>query len=346
VGTDHATIVIEELTAQATHLAARIERVLAESVQCVVDAEAVEREIAQRQQAHAEHQQLCLQSARTVRAEIVGLLAEQDMARETALANVAEVKATIAALTEQEGECQARDQALQDALAALGARPTSSYADREAVWQLRQQRDALFQQLETEMAKANPHTAKLDALRTTLAPIDYAPVNDLTLKWKHESFLHKLLTAKDSFIRKKIIDQNLSYLNGRLDHYLAKLGLPHEVRFLPDLGVEINLLGRAFDFEQLSRGEMARLTLATCWAFRDVWESLNTRFNLLFLDEMLDSGIDEAGVEAAWSSLQAMAGRNIFVVSHRESLEGRADKVLLVRKEGQFSTFALASGLA
>ena len=35
------------------------------------------------------------------------------------------------------------------------------------------------------------------------------------------------------------------------------------------------------------------------WAFRDVWESLYGAINLLFIDEMIDSGMDTSGVEAA-----------------------------------------------
>ena len=61
-------------------------------------------------------------------------------------------------------------------------------------------------------------------------------LNDLK---EHQEFLLKLLTNKDSFIRRKIIDQNLAYLNTRLKYYLQKLGLPHFVKFLNDMTVEI-----------------------------------------------------------------------------------------------------------
>ena len=98
----------------------------------------------------------------------------------------------------------------------------------------------------------------------------------------------KLLTNKDSFIRKKIIDQNLSYLNTRLSHYLVKTGLPHEVMFKSDLEVEITQYGRDFDFDNLSRGERTRLILSLSWAFRDVYESINDKINLLFIDELID----------------------------------------------------------
>ena len=344
-GTDHAQQVIEELTSQVNVLGGRIKTLLTESDQCEANATAVDDEIAQTRMDHTQRQRERQERLQGLEAEIAAIASEQTLACQRAEDEAASAKSALEGLIRQSSVHAARQDELRSQIVLLGPKPVSGFVSRDAVWQLRQQRDALFHQIETEMEKPNPHVAKLEGLRTTLLVIDYSTLNDLTLKFKHETFLHKLLTAKDSFIRKKIVDQNLSYLNHRLDRYLSKLGLPHEVRFRPDLGVEIALLGREFDFEQLSRGEMARVTLATSWAFRDVWQNLNTGFNLMFCDEILDSGIDDAGVEAAWVTLQEMAsgGKNIFVVSHRESLEGRADQVLLVRKEAQFTTFAMAA---
>ena len=87
-----------------------------------------------------------------------------------------------------------------------------------------------------------------------LQEISFDTINDLTRIKEHQDFLLKMLTNKDSFIRKKIIDQNISFLNTRLSHYLAEVGLPHMVRFLSDLEVEITQYGKEFDFDNLSRG--------------------------------------------------------------------------------------------
>jgi len=153
----------------------------------------------------------------------------------------------------------------------------------------------------------------------------------------------KLLTNKDSFIRKKIIDQNLSYLNTRLEKYLDKLGLPHEVKFLSDLTVEITELGRELDFDNLSRGERNRLILGLSWAFRDIYESLYSTINVLFVDELIDSGMDTNGVESSLATLKKMQrdrNRSIFLVSHRDELYGRVTNVLNVIKENGFTTFS------
>jgi DNA repair exonuclease SbcCD ATPase subunit len=152
----------------------------------------------------------------------------------------------------------------------------------------------------------------------------------------------KLLTNKDSFIRKKIIEQNLMYLNNRLTYYLDRLGLPHQVVFQNDLVVEITQLGQDLDFDNLSRGERNRLILGLSFAFRDVWESLYQNINLLFIDELIDSGMDTAGVESSLSVLKKMARereKNIYLISHKDELVGRVNTILKVVKENGFTSY-------
>jgi hypothetical protein len=102
---------------------------------------------------------------------------------------------------------------------------------------------------------------------TALAEIDYTKMNELSRIKDHQEFLYKLLTNKDSYIRKRIIDQNLSYLNARLSQYLDRIGLPHTVVFMNDLSVNITELGRELDFDNLSSGERNRLILSLSWSF-------------------------------------------------------------------------------
>jgi DNA repair exonuclease SbcCD ATPase subunit len=237
---------------------------------------------------------------------------------------------------------QGKEEGIRGQLKALGRRPETLFDTRDDVYKAKQTYDALVRELEVEHSKTNMHEAQIDTFRSTLQEVNYDRINELDSLFKHQDFLLRLLTSKDSFIRKKIIDQNLSYLNSRMNYYLEKLGLPHEVKFLSDLSVEIILLGRDFDFEQLSRGEMNRVIMATSWSFRDVWESLNESFNLMFVDEMLDQGTDTQGVEAALGVLKGMArdrGKNVFLISHRDDLTARIDRILLVRKDNGFTSF-------
>ncbi|HEY6436454.1 MAG TPA: hypothetical protein VIY47_07680, partial [Ignavibacteriaceae bacterium] len=210
--------------------------------------------------------------------------------------------------------------------------------------------DTLGNKLSAELETVNPFIDQIETLRRDgLQEIDFDKLNTLVRLRDHQEFLLKLLVSKDSFIRKKIIDQNLTFLNHRLAHYLTDIGLPHTVKFKSDLEVEIEMFGKEFDFDNLSRGERTRLILSLSWSFRDVFESMNDKINLLFIDELIDSGLDTSGVESSLAILKKMGRenkRNIFLISHRDELVGRVTNVLKVVKEGGFTSLESSDTLA
>ena len=228
-------------------------------------------------------------------------------------------------------------------LGDLDAKPNTFYETAKEAYEHRQNVDSLKTALANKQQEEDPYQAQVDELNeTAIQKIDWAAVNDLTSFKDHQEFLLKLLTNKDSFIRKKIIDQNLAYLNNRLSYYLDKLGLPHQVQFMNDLNVEITQLGQDLDFDNLSRGERNRLILGMSFAFRDVWESLYQNINLLFIDELVDSGMDTAGVEGALGVLKKMGrerDKNIYLISHKDELVGRVNNVMKVIKENGFTSY-------
>ena len=231
-----------------------------------------------------------------------------------------------------------------DEIGDINGKPTTFYETAKEAYAHRQNVDSLKQAWEAKKEEADPYQVQIDDLQeTAIQKVDWLPVNELTSFKEHQEFLLKLLTNKDSFIRKKIIDQNLAYLNNRLTYYLDKIGLPHQVVFMNDLNVEITQLGQDLDFDNLSRGERNRLILGMSFAFRDVWESLYQNINLLFIDELIDSGMDTAGVENSLSILKKMGrerSKNIYLISHKDELVGRVNHVLRVVKENGFTSYA------
>jgi len=230
-----------------------------------------------------------------------------------------------------------------DDLGPLGAAPTVFYDDLEQALNHRNSLDVLRKDLAARRSDSDPYTEQIDDMRgQALQVVSYDTLNELTRLQEHQDFLLKLLTNKDSFVRKKIIEQNLSYLNQRLTHYLDRIGLPHQVIFQNDLSVEITELGRDLDFDNLSRGERNRLILSMSWAFRDVWESLYSPINVLFIDELVDSGMDTQGVENSLALLKKMSrerNKSIWLVSHRDELAGRVENILRVIKENGFTSY-------
>jgi DNA repair exonuclease SbcCD ATPase subunit len=226
----------------------------------------------------------------------------------------------------------------------LGKRPSTHYDAEAKAVEHRAKVSSLLSQIESKAAEADPYQEQVvDMERQALQEIKFDGINTLTKTMEHQKFLLDLLTSKDSFVRKKIIDQNLSYLNSRLTHYLDKIGLPHQVVFKNDLQVEITELGRDLDFDNLSRGERNRLILGLSFAFRDVYESLYGPVNTLFIDELIDSGLDTMGVENSLAILKDMSRRrqkSIWLISHREELAGRVPNVLKVIKENGFTSYS------
>ena len=229
-------------------------------------------------------------------------------------------------------------------LGDLGTRPVVFYDRESDAIEHRATLAGLQQQITNKAAETDPYQEQIEEMRNTaLVEITYDKINELVRYREHEEFLLKLLTNKDSFIRKKIIDQNLNYLNTRLSYYLEKIGLPHQVAFKNDLSVEITELGRDLDFDNLSRGERNRLILSLSWAFRDVYESLYHRMNLLFVDELVDSGLDASGMESSLAILKKIsrdARKSIWLVSHRDELVSRVGNILRVTKQNGFTTYS------
>jgi len=231
-----------------------------------------------------------------------------------------------------------------ESIGTLGEKPQCFYLDVDQAYQHRQNLENLKNELVLISKQENPHIEQIDTLQNqNIEKIEYDLLNNLTKLKEHQEFLYRLLTSKDSFIRKKIIDQNLVYLNSRLNHYLELLYLPHEVIFKSDLSVEITELGRELDFDNLSRGERNRLILGLSWAFRDIFESTSKPINLMFIDELIDSGMDTQGVESSMSILKKMTrerDKNIFLISHKDELTGRVNSIMNVVKENGFTSIS------
>ena len=163
--------------------------------------------------------------------------------------------------------------------------------------------------------------------------------DDLRRRQDHQNFLLKLLTDKNSFLRRRIINQTIPFLNGRLNHYTRTLGLPHVVKFDADMSCTVAEFGRELDFGNLSAGEKKRVNTSLALAFRDVLHHLHAKTNILLIDE-LDGALDQNGIDSIVRVLKEKSrdeDMSVFVISHHPSIAGRLDHNLRIVKEGGFS---------
>lgn len=199
----------------------------------------------------------------------------------------------------------------------------------------------LAAQLADMESATNPHDSTLqELLDMKFDDIKLDEVDTLTRELEHQKFLLKLLTKNDSFVRKTLLNRYLPYLNAQLQHYLDTLGLPHRVEFMHNLSAKISQFGRELDFGNLSAGQRARVNFALSFAFRDVLQRLHTKINVCMLDEVLDVGLDTVGVQAAAKLVKHKAREeelSMFIVSHRDEIDGIFDKVMTVQMSQGFS---------
>lgn len=187
----------------------------------------------------------------------------------------------------------------------------------------------------------NPFVEPLEELkRTEIKPVDYTEINELTKSLEHHEFLHKLLTKKDSFVRRNLLNKNLPFLNQKLQEYLSELGLAHKVEFTHELTARITQFGRELSFGNLSAGQKARVNIALSFAFRDVLQSMHTPVNICMLDEILDVGLNGNGVQMAVRMLKRKARDeklSMYVITHREEADSSFDRTLVVQISKGFS---------
>lgn len=205
--------------------------------------------------------------------------------------------------------------------------------------------ETLMSKVEDKQTEDNPYTKQIEELESGelgIQDIDYSKLKDLERKLSHEKFLQKLLTNRDSFVRKRIIDYSLPFLNKVFQQYIDNLSLPHQVVFDPNLTFSITDKGREVNFNNLSRGEQNRVTFALNMAFRDLYENLVNPLNCIFVDEILDFGMDSVGAKDAVEILKGKArdfNKAVYLVTHKEELVEHVDKTILVKKENGFTTY-------
>lgn len=243
-----------------------------------------------------------------------------------------------AEITQHAAQCDATAQELKAAVDSIS---------HQNFGELLQAKDNAVQnatRLQALKSAQNPHIEPHAALAEQgIVNIDTAKLDELKERAEHQTFLFKLLTDKNSFLRQKIISKNIPFLNMRLNGYTSQLGLPHIVSFDPDMSCTVAEFSRELDYDNLSQGEKKRVSTALMLAFRDVQHHLHSPDNLLFVDELDGGAMDVPGIDSIVRLLKQIArddGASAFVISHHPAVTGRFDQILYVRKEHGFSSIS------
>ena len=145
---------------------------------------------------------------------------------------------------------------------------------------------------------------------------------------------------KDNGIKTRIIKTYLPAMNQMINQYLQRMDF--YVNFTLNENFEEIIKSRyrdVFSYDSFSEGEKSRIDIALLLTWRSIAKLKNSvDTNLLILDEIFDSSLDQqGGMDLSWILRNFDDNSNVYVISHRENLDGKFDRTLTAVKEKNFS---------
>lgn len=146
---------------------------------------------------------------------------------------------------------------------------------------------------------------------------------------------------KDGGIKTRIIKQYVPIMNKLINKYLAAMDF--FVQFELDENFNETIKSRfrdVFSYASFSEGEKLRIDLALLFTWRAVSKLRNSvSTNLLIMDEIMDSSLDNAGTEEFLKIINEItADSNVFIISHKgDQLYEKFDTVIRFEKVKNFS---------
>lgn len=200
--------------------------------------------------------------------------------------------------------------------------------------------------LEADIAAMNKDTTNVDEEKRKLKSIaDEALVLiDKKNQLYQEKQVHEVssILLKDTGIKTAIIKEYLPVMNKFINGYLTAMDF--YVHFELDEAFNEVIKSRfrdEFTYASFSEGEKMRIDLAILFTWRQIAKMKNSvNTNLLILDEIFDSSLDNAGTDYFLSVMNALGDKsNVFVISHKgDQLFDKFHSVIKFEKKNDFST--------
>ena len=200
--------------------------------------------------------------------------------------------------------------------------------------------------LEMDIQSANEDTTNIDVEKTKLKDIADDALNLIDRKNQlyQEKQIHDVsaILLKDTGIKTAIIKEYLPVMNKVINGYLTSMDF--YVHFELDEAFNEKIKSRfrdEFTYASFSEGEKMRIDLAILFTWRQIAKMKNSvNTNLLILDEIFDSSLDNTGTDYFLSMMNALGEKsNIFVISHKgDQLFDKFHSVVKFEKKNDFST--------
>ena len=202
-----------------------------------------------------------------------------------------------------------------------------------------------IQKVNEEIQTLNEKGADVTDASKKLKKLKSDQKNLLTLKEQHSNIQSLYDTAgvllKDGGIKTIIIKKYLPIMNKLINKYLASMDF--YVSFNLDENFNETIKSRfrdEFTYASFSEGEKMRIDLALLFTWRAIAKLKNSMStNLLILDEVFDSSLDEDGTSDFLKILHSLGNEsNVFVISHKgEVLYDKFKNMIKFEKHKNFS---------
>jgi DNA repair exonuclease SbcCD ATPase subunit len=245
-------------------------------------------------------------------------------------------------------EIQEKEQVLKARIAEINATNTQISSLTDEITEIKNDIATIeryIQRLELEKAEVSKKVGNIEVEKAKLKDLAKDTMNVI----KERSDIHELNTyydiaavlLKDSGIKTRIIKQYVPVINKLVNKFLAAMDF--FVQFTLNEKFEESIKSRHrddFSYESFSEGEKQRIDLALVFTWRTIAKLKNSAStNLLILDEVFDSSLDNTATEHVMTLLNALGeGTNVWVISHKgDQLFDKFTRVVKFAKKQNFS---------
>ena len=198
----------------------------------------------------------------------------------------------------------------------------------------------LMMDVETLQNSKDDNSAEYEKLKYLEKEHDDLKRQVAFVKKERDTLLAAGQLLKDNGIKTRIIKRYLPVMNKLINQYLQNMDF--YINFALNENFEETIKSRfrdIFSYESFSEGEKARIDIALLLTWRSIAKLKNSvDTNILILDEIFDGSLDQNGTgELGWILRNFDDNTNVFVISHKESLEGKFDRTLMCEKVKNFS---------
>lgn len=206
-------------------------------------------------------------------------------------------------------------------------------------------------EIETDKKFITQSEKEINKLRTASDDLDVTKIEKLssqlekiTEKKNEKSFekhSHAVVSniLKDNGVKARIISQYIPVINKLINHYLQLMDANYVFELDNEFNETIKSRGREdFSYNSFSQGEKMRIDIAILFTWRELIRLKNSSaFNILIMDEILDSAADQEGIDNIMNILKSLKN-NIIIISHNDKIDpAQFDKHIQMVKKGNFS---------